>query len=1344
MTDIDDKLMTINYTYPDADDEDLQYKIYKKREFYYHKIPERPDIKNYNDMKEYRDNICAGEVKLFDYQSLLGNIINPDTPYKGMIIFHGLGTGKCVHPKSEISVKINTYEEKFIIEDLWELYSSNIILDNDNDNNNNNNNDNNNNDNNNNNNNNNDNNNNNENNDNNNDSKSSKNNFLANNGEWAIPSKNLETLTYTGKHLEYKKISKLYREKINGFIKIYKLEDNTEIRASITHKFLTNENKWTNTLITGQYMYKYEKNQIKKVLIKSVELIKYTGYLYDLEIDVYHNYIVNNIITHNTCAGVAIAEKFKPLVQKYNTKIVILVPGPLIKESWKHHIIKCTGETYLKKIDKSQYIDHQELDRLKKNALAQAMQYYKFMSYKSFHKRVLGERIIEKREGTKITYRKTEEGEFERDVAVDRIHNLNNTVIIIDEAHNLTGNAYGEALQYIIKNSSNLKVVLMSATPMKNLADDIVDLINFLRPIDHPIERDKIFTGEKNYEMKLKQGGIEYFKKMANGYISHVRGSDPLVFAKKVEKGEKADGLLFTKVTKCKMSDFQRGLYDKTKVESEDALDRKAEAVANFVFPALSNDKKMIEPISGNEGLNLIKNQLKSFPEILNKKIGSELLKSDKETEWLSLTSDGQTITGKIFKKEYLKTFSTKFYKALKKINRLTADKKGAKTAFIYSNLVRVGIDIFAQILLQNGYLEFQEDIGSYQINSDTVCYYCGVQHKNHNIENIENKKKDKTDKTDKTDSVSSTEYKKSEIKSHTFYPATFITVTGKGGEDTGDVIPEEKKRIIDDVFNNFENKEGKFLKLILGSKVMNEGVSLFNTAEVHILDVYYNFGRVDQVIGRGIRWCSHYKQMSEQNPFPSVNVYKYVVSIEKGFSSEEELYRKAEQKYLLIKKMERAMKEVAIDCPLNLQANIFKEEIKEFDKCGEKGKEECPQICDFTKCDYKCDNMKLNAEYYDPDRKIYKKIDKENLDVTTFSTGFAKTEIEYCKRRIKEMYILGFMYTLGDIISYVKKSYGEDRKDLFDEFFVYKALNDLIPITENDINSYSDTIFDKDNRSGYLIFVDKYYIFQPFDQNEDVPIYYRTKYMKPITQPISLFNYIKNTDIYKNYKDKKLLEEDIAETTEITDINEYDFDSVMEYYDNRNENKYVGIIEKDKSRKKNIEAELNQDVFKIREKRAKILEKKRATGIPSLKGAVCTTREKEYIQKVIKELKINTKEKTRQTLCEIIMKRMLELEKYSTGDDKKTYIMIPSNHPTYPFPYNLEDRSNIIKKEIKDINSKIDIEVKKNKLLEDRFNIIITIKDDKIVKDNIDDINKILDKWKGQKIKDEYKIILE
>jgi hypothetical protein len=252
---------------------------------------------------------------------------------------------------------------------------------------------------------------------------------------------------------------------------------------------------------------------------------------------------------------------------------------------------------------------------------------------------------------------------------------------------------------------------------------------------------------------------------------------------------------------------------------------------------------------------------------------------------------------------------------------------------------------------------------------------------------------------------------------------------------------------------------------------------------------------------------------------------------------------------------------------------------------------------------------------------------------------------------------------------------------------------------------------------------------------------------MKPITQPLSLFNFIKNTDVYKNYKNKSLLEEVVTDETE-SKIDEYDFDSIMDYYDERDENKYVGIIEKDKSRKR-TEGEDAQDVFKIREKRAKILDKKRGTGIPSLKGAVCTTREKEYIRKVVKELKIDTKEKTRSTLCNTIKDRMLELEKYATGSDKKTYIMVPFNHPVYPFPYNLEDRAELIKKSLKDINTKIHVETKKNKISktsnnEERFTISMNIKIDEAVKQNIDDFEKLMDKWGGKKEKNEYVIVLE
>jgi len=1019
--------------------------------------------------------------------------------------------------------------------------------------------------------------------------------------------------------------------------------------------------------------------------------------------------IFHGLGTGKTCAGVAIAEKFKPLAQKYNTKIYVLVPGPLLKESWKHHLIKCTGENYMKKIDKSTLIDEAEIDRLKKAAIAQAMQFYKFLSYKSFYKRVLGEKIIEKKEGSKVTYRKTEEGEFERDVSVDRIYNLNNTLIIVDEAHNLTGNAYGEALKTVIQNSNNLKVLLMSATPMKNLADDIVELVNYLRPRDSQMERDKIFTSERNYEMQIKPGGLEYFKKMASGYISHVRGSDPMVFAKRVDRGVKPKGLLFTNVIRCAMSEFQQKGYDILQLEeNEDALDRKSEAVANFIFPVLSPDKKSIIGTSGNEGLELVKSQLRLYSDQLNQKIAKELINNEKETGLIELTHDNSSVTGKFLKEKYLKIFSTKFYKALHKLNKLIWGKKGPKTAFIYSNLVKVGIDIFEQILIQNGYLPFEEDKNLYQITPETRCYYCGKIFSEHDNQESKPNKESKSNK-ESSESSDYKEYKTHKLTEnlpkHSFHPATFITVTGKASDEAAaDVIPEEKKRIIDNIFNTFENREGKFLKFILGSKVMNEGISLYNVGETHILDVYFNFGRVDQVVGRAIRWCSHYKQMSENNIFPIVNVYKYVVKIKDGLSSEEDLYRKAELKYLLIKKMERAMKEVSFDCALNYQANIFKEEIDEFKNCKKpqdvkNGDVMCPMICDYTDCNFKCANMKLNADYYDPTRKIYKALAKSELDLNTFTTQFARNEIEFCKKKIKELYLLNYLYLLSDITSYVRGSYPPEKADLFDEFFVYKALDEMIPLNQNELNSFKDTIIDKNNRSGYLIFVDKYYIFQPFDQNEDVPIYYRSIYVKPITQPISLFTYIKGMDKYKEYMEKNITYEEDDETKE---DNEYDFNATLDYYDQRNENKYVGIIDKDTSRKKSKEEVGVGDIFKLRESRAKVLDKKRGTGIPTAKGAVCVTKEKPHIDKIAKDLGIKFDNKiTRHELCDLIKNEMIKLEKYQTGEKKKTFVIVPSNHPTLSFPLNIEDRIDFIKKELKKkVPIKLSYEKKADKII--------------------------------------------
>lgn len=1065
--------MLEDHSYPSPDQENFQKALYVKREFYINSIPYRKKLESYDEIKEFRDNKCARtQFRLTETQTLLSNFINPNTPYRGLLIYHGTGVGK-------------------------------------------------------------------------------------------------------------------------------------------------------------------------------------------------------------TCAAVAIAEKFKPMVEKYGVKIHVLVPGPLNKQNFLSEILKCTGETYTKIFyDKTMIIEEAEKAKIKKNAINIINQYYRIMSFRSFYRKVLGEKIREKvvrGNKVKVTSRKTETGEYERDISIDRIYSLDNTLLIVDEAHNVTGNEYGDSIKKILETSKNLRIVLLSATPMKNLADDIVELINYLRPLNHPIERDKVFS-QYGHQMEFKPGGREYLRKMVRGYVSYLRGADPLTFAERIDVGEIPPGLDFTKVTRCFMYPFQLETYLKVLEIQEDTLDKTSQAVSNFVFPGLSKDKShQIVGYYGIKGINEIKNQIKTDAETLNKKIASTILKEHNIQDPSSLIYlvDNKYISGDIFSEEYLKYFSIKFYNCLLKINENVYGKRNPGLIFVYSNLVKVGIELFQEVLLRNGYLEYQELMENYIIRNNTKCYFCGYSYDNHS-------------------KIPTT------IPKHDFFPATYIMVTGKTEENI-EQIPEEKLKTIYNVFNNVENKDGKHIKLVIGSKVMNEGITLKNIKEIHILDVHFNLGRVDQVLGRGIRFCTHYDIINENYPYPQVEIYKYVVSLKDRLSTEEELYKKAELKYKLIKETERILHEEAIDCPLNRNGNVFPEELEKYGNCGTKDNP-CPAICGYMSCNFKCGDKLLNAKYYDPDKNIYRKLSKLEIDYSTYDNSLAREEIEYAKSKIKEMFRLEHVYTIKDILKYIKKTYPIEKKDVFDDFYVYQALDELIPITSNDFNNFHDTLVDKFNRPGYLIYRSKYYIFQPFDENEDLPMYYRRNYRPQIMNKLSIKNYIQGTPEYKKYADMHR-DIDIDEKLQTMVVKKYDFESVQEYYDNRDEFDYVGIIDQESTRKKIKTQDEIRDVFKIRKKRPKVLTKKRETGIPSFKGAVCgTSKDKKFLLDIAKKIGIDvTGIRVRSDICDAIKERLYDLEKYATTKDgnKMTYLVIPANHKI-PFPLNLEDRIkyilNSIQKETRtNINAKIE-----------------------------------------------------
>ena len=130
-----------------------------------------------------------------------------------------------------------------------------------------------------------------------------------------------------------------------------------------------------------------------------------------------------------------------------------------------------------------------------------------------------------------------------------------------------------------------------------------------------------------------------------------------------------------------------------------------------------------------------------------------------------------------------------------------------------------------------------------------------------------------------------------------------------------------EYRELIRNVFNRKSNVDGSSIKIILGSPSMKAGVSLLRLSEVHIVEPYWNQNQLQQVIGRGVRFCSH-ADLPEKDR--NVNVYIYV-SVHKLLreSVDQRIMNIAIKKKLINKQFEQALKEAAVDCELFANANI-------------------------------------------------------------------------------------------------------------------------------------------------------------------------------------------------------------------------------------------------------------------------------------------------------------------------------------------------------------------------------------------------------------------------------------
>jgi superfamily II DNA or RNA helicase len=122
----------------------------------------------------------------------------------------------------------------------------------------------------------------------------------------------------------------------------------------------------------------------------------------------------------------------------------------------------------------------------------------------------------------------------------------------------------------------------------------------------------------------------------------------------------------------------------------------------------------------------------------------------------------------------------------------------------------------------------------------------------------------------------------------------------------------KENKEMIKDIFNKKENENGSLIKIILGSPAMKEGVSLLRVRSVHILEPYWNTSRLEQVIGRAVRFCSH-KDVDKNERI--VKIYLYLAcSPKKESTVDQHIYKMALDKDLLINQFYDVLKRNAVD----------------------------------------------------------------------------------------------------------------------------------------------------------------------------------------------------------------------------------------------------------------------------------------------------------------------------------------------------------------------------------------------------------------------------------------------
>jgi Helicase conserved C-terminal domain len=293
-----------------------------------------------------------------------------------------------------------------------------------------------------------------------------------------------------------------------------------------------------------------------------------------------------------------------------------------------------------------------------------------------------------------------------------------------------------------------------------------------------------------------------------------------------------------------------------------------------------------------------------------------------------------------------LEIYSPKFEKIIENLN-----KYHNKLNVVYSEFVNgEGINLFARVLETKESYVYWRDTPDNLDKEDYDFYVEGEgdsdgednsesDNESNSESETESEKtaKPKTGADAKTKSPTKTKKPSKDIKTK---KPTNITKTKKPTKTyaiiSGNVPFSERDSIIK-AFNADNNKNGEYISLLLISRSGAEGLNLKNVRSIHIMEPFWNYARIEQIIARGSRLNSHKILPPSEN---NIQPYIYISTFPKSYiaakndetkTTDEELLEVSINGKIIREEFELALIESSIDCSFNkhILGNLIPDELK-------------------------------------------------------------------------------------------------------------------------------------------------------------------------------------------------------------------------------------------------------------------------------------------------------------------------------------------------------------------------------------------------------------------------------